>query len=84
MECAKVRDHLSYILLYLNICLLVVRRYVILGTHPPPLRVLIAKNAPVRDLPNLARWIYNNRTGIRTHPRPTNTSPVLLHPPHSW
>ncbi len=32
----EVRDHLPYIPLYLNICLQVVRRYVILGTHPPP------------------------------------------------
>ncbi len=42
-ECAKVRGHLSYILLYLNIYLQVVRHYVILGTRPPPVRILIAK-----------------------------------------
>lgn len=36
IECAKVRDYLPYILLYLNICLQVVRRYVMYASSSSP------------------------------------------------
>ncbi len=42
-RCAKVCSHLSYILLYINSCLQVIRHYVILGMHPPPVCILLAK-----------------------------------------
>ncbi len=94
MECSRIQTTEAgsvqrYAAIYLiffsiiNSCLQVIRHYVILGMHPPPVCILLAKTPQFQMYQTLQDGSTITGLAIWTHLHSINTSPVLLHLPLS-